>query len=95
MKFIIPQNYKFNKKFLGIIDYSTVIINLLWGGLIFVIVDTLFKDINIKIFLFIVSTIPTFILSIVGVGGENILNVLIYIFKFIIKQKILFYDKKE
>ena len=44
MKFIIPQNYKFNKKFLGIIDYSTVIINLLWGGLIFVIVDTLFKD---------------------------------------------------
>lgn len=94
MKFIIPQNYNFNKKILGIIEYSTIIINLLWGGLIFILVDMIFKSLNIKIFLFIVFTMPILILSIVGVGGENILKVLIYMFKFTIKQKIVFYDKK-
>ena len=30
MKFVIPQNYNFKNKFLGIIDYSTLIINVIF-----------------------------------------------------------------
>ena len=30
MKFIFPQNYKFNNKLFGIIDYSTAIVNIVW-----------------------------------------------------------------
>ena len=53
MKFIFPQNYKFNTKILGIIDYQTAILNLIWDGLIFLILNIIFRSINIKIFLFI------------------------------------------
>ena len=54
MKFIFPQNYKFNTKILGIIDYQTAILNLIWDGLVFLIINFIFKSLNIKIFLFIV-----------------------------------------
>ena len=37
MKFIFPQNYKFTTKVLGIIDYQTAILNLIWDGLKFLI----------------------------------------------------------
>ena len=37
MKFIFPQNYSFKNKFLGIIDYSTLIINLIFYIFIFCI----------------------------------------------------------
>ena len=93
MKFIIPQNYNFNKKLFGIISYSTLILDIIWGGSIFIILDLLIKSINIKIFLFIVLSLPVLIVSIVGVSGENVINVIIYISKFLFKQKIFFYDK--
>ena len=30
MKFIFPQNYCFKNKLFGIIDYSTLILNIIW-----------------------------------------------------------------
>ena len=93
MKFIIPQNYNFNKKLFGIINYSTLILDIIWGGSIFIILDLIVKKINIKIFLFIIFTLPVFIVSIVGVSGENLINVIIYISKFLFRQKIFFYNK--
>ena len=37
MKFIFPQNYNFNSKLLGFIDYTTVILNIIWGIIVFLI----------------------------------------------------------
>ncbi len=93
MKFIFPQNYKFNTKILGLIDYQTAILNLVWGGLIFLIINFIFNSINIKIFLFIVLVFPMLIFSIVGINGENVISVIIYMLKFIIKPKLLLYNK--
>ena len=93
MKFIFPQNYKFNTKILGIIDYQTAILNLIWDGLVFLIINFIFKSLNIKIFLFIVFCFPIFIFSIIGINGDNLINVMIYMSKFIIKPKLLFYSK--
>ena len=31
MKFIFPQNYDFKSKLFGFIDYTTVILNIIWG----------------------------------------------------------------
>ena len=39
MKFIIPQNYNFKNKILGIIDYSTAILNIIWYFIIFIILN--------------------------------------------------------
>ena len=93
MKFIIPQNYKFNTKILGLIDYQTAILNVIWGGIIIAILNLLFTSLNIKIFLFIVLVFPMLIFSIVGINGENIINVIIYMSKFILRPKLLFYSK--
>lgn len=35
MKFIFPQNYDLNTKIFGIIDYSSAIVDLIWGGIVF------------------------------------------------------------
>ncbi len=93
MKFIFPQNYKFNTKILGLIDYQTAILNLIWGGLVFLIINFLFNSLNIKIFLFIVLVFPVLIFSAVGINGENVISVIIYMLKFLIRPKLLFYSK--
>ena len=93
MKFIFPQNYNFKSKFLGIIDYSTAILDVVWGVLIFGIVNIFSIGVSIKIFLFIVLFFPVLIFSIVGFNGENIINVCNYLIKYAIKPKILLYKK--
>ena len=93
MKFIFPQNYTFKNKIFGFIDYSVAIINLVWvimiGGLLHICI----QDINIKVIVFILLCFQVFLLSISGIHGENIIYVFIYMFKFLIKQKLFFYAK--
>ena len=93
MKFIFPQNYQFHTKILGLIDYKTAIFDVIWGGIIFEIINLLFSSFNLKIFIFIVFVFPVLIFSIIGVNGESFINLGIYIIKFSIRQKLLFYDK--
>ena len=93
MKFIFPQNYKFNTKLFGILDAQTAVVTAVWAGIMYLVVNFIFKSLYIKIFLFIVTVFPIVIFSIVGVNGENIINVVIYMSKFIIKRKLLFYNK--
>ena len=95
LKFIFPQNYQFSTKLFGIIDYQTALINAIWMGFIFCIINMIFKSLNLKIFTFIILAFPVLIFSIVGINGENIINAAIYMSRFIIRRKILFYDKKD
>ena len=93
MKFIFPQNYKFNTKILGLIDYQTALLNTIWDGIVYFVINLIFTSLNLKIFFFIVLAFPILIFSIVGINGENIINVIIYMSKFILKPKLLFYGK--
>ena len=93
MKFIFPQNYKFNTKIFGLINYQTAILNIIWDSLVFLILNMIFKNLNIKIFLFIILNFPILIFSIVGINGDSLMDVIIYMSKFIIKPKLLFYSK--
>ena len=93
MKFIFPQNYNFNSKLLGVIDYSTLFINIIWWAFIFIISYFLFNDLTLKIIFFIVTCFPIFLLSIIGFNHENIFYVLCYLYKFFIKPKIYLYKK--
>ena len=54
MKFIFPQNYNFKSKILGWIDYSTAILDVIWGIMIFGIVNLFKISITIKIFIFVI-----------------------------------------
>ena len=93
MKFVFPQNYNFKNRFLGIIDYSTLIINVIFYLFIFSVCNLLFNNNNIKIFLFISTCLPLFILSVTGLNNENIILVFIYFLKFLKNKRIYLYKK--
>jgi hypothetical protein len=93
MKFIIPQNYNFKNKIFGIIDYSTVFFNIIWYLIIFLIINFLLTDWNIKIFLIISLCFPITLFSIVGFNGEPIVYVFKYVIKYIFRPKLYLYKK--
>lgn len=93
MKFIIPQNYNFENKLFGIIYYSNLVFILIWSILIFSILNIIFHNINIKIFLFISLFFPVLLINILGINGESFINILAYIIKYIISPKLYLYKK--
>ena len=95
MKFIFPQNYNLKNKFLGIFDYSTIIINIVWDILVFLIVNFIFSSWSIKIFLLLLLCLPLLIFSVTGFNGERIIYVLHYMFNFVLKQKVYLFLKKD
>lgn len=91
MKFIFPQNYNFKSKIFGFIDYSTAIIDAVWGVIVFGIVNLFKIGLTYKIVIFIIMVFPVFLLSIVGLNGENIVNVCNYLIKYLLKPKVLLF----
>lgn len=91
MKFIFPQNYDFNHRLFGIFDSSTIIFNCIWALFTFCLINLIFSNINIKIFLLIIFNFPVILFSIVGFNHENILYVFYYIIKFVNSPKIYLY----
>lgn len=95
MKFIFPQNYNFKNKLFGLIDYSTVVLNVFWYVFIYFAINIFIFNVNVKIFCFIVFCFPLTLLSIIGFNHENIIYVFIYFFKFIINTKLYLYIKSN
>jgi hypothetical protein len=93
MKFIIPQNYNFKNKLFGVIDYSNLIFDAIWFGIVLSIVQILFESWNIKIFLLVSLTFPVLLISIIGFNGESFINVIIYLIKYIISPKLYLFKK--
>jgi len=93
MRFIFPQNYNFKNKLFGFIDYSTAIFNILWDLFIFCLLDLFFVNITFKIACFITLCLPLLLFSILGFNHENILYIISYMYTFIKKRKIYFYNK--
>lgn len=93
MKFIFPQNYNFNSKLFGFIDYSTAILNIVWFSFVFCFINLLFSNLNLKIFLFIVLCFPILLFSIIGFNHENIIYVFLYVSKYIRNPKVYLYKK--
>lgn len=94
MKFIFPKNYRYNAKIFGFIDYTTAIIDLIVGILMFFIIHLIFDNISTQICVFISLFFPVILFSIVSTGGENIVYCIIYIIKFIRNRKVYFYEKE-
>lgn len=93
MKFIFPQNYNFKNKLFGFLDYSTVIINIIWAFFMYQISKLIPFDLNIKISVFIIFYFPLLLFSMFGFNNENIFYFLSYMFKFIKNRKVHFFSK--
>ena len=64
MHFIFLKNYDFKSKLLGIIDYSTAILDLIIGILIYLLVNLIFENINLKIYVFTSLFFPVLLIRI-------------------------------
>ena len=93
MNFIIPKNYKFKPKLLGLIDYQSAVLNAIWAIILYVLVNILFTTLTLKVYFFIGLFVPFLLFSIVGINNESLISVFIYIFKFYNNQKIYLYKK--
>lgn len=93
MNFIFPKNYNFKNKILGIVDYSTAFLNIIWYIIILVIINIFVNSIKLKIIIFIIFCFPVFLFSISGFNGENIFYVFKYLIKFMVKPKLYLYNK--
>lgn len=94
IQFIFPQNYNFKNKILGVIDYSTAFVNLLWYGIVFIFINVFFTNLSLKIFIFVVLCFPLLLFSFSGFHGENIISVFSYLFYFLIRPKLFLYKKQ-
>jgi len=93
LKFIFPQNYQFQTKLFGLVDYGTAIFDIVYTILVFSILNFLFSSFQIKLSLLIIFVLPVFIISLTGFYRDSIISVLCYITKFIVNRKIYFYEK--
>jgi len=93
MKFIFPQNYNFNTKLFGLLDYPTAIFNFIWWIIIFIITKLFIKDLFIKIIFFIITCFPILLISLFGFNQENIIYVFKYLIIFYKNTKLYLYKK--
>ena len=93
LRFVIPKNYKYQMKFLGFINYTTILIDTVIAILLLGLLSIFIKSIEIKIYIFVSLYFPVILFSIFGIGNENIVYVTKYIIKYIIKQKVYLYNK--
>ena len=95
MKFVFPKNYNFRYKLLGFIDYWTAILDAILGLILFGFINFFIKTITTKIYIFIIIYIPIILFSILGIGHENFLSVLYYMFKYFKNRNIYLYKKTK
>lgn len=93
MPFIFPKNYNLHSKFLGIIDYFSLFINILWQIFTFCLVNLICNSITIKISLFVILCLPLLIASITQINNENIFLTIFYLLKFCLTPKLYLFNK--
>ena len=94
-KFIIPTNFKYANKFLGIIEYRVLLPLTIYAGIIFFILYLLKLDFFFSIGIFIVLVGPPTILLSVGIQGENVFPYLMNIIKFKKSARVYLYIKSK
>jgi len=95
MKFIFPQNYNTSNKLFGIIDYSTAILNICWYVLVFFISNAIFSNLSIKIFVFIIFSLPLLLFSLTTSNQENLIYTFIYCYKFMKNRRVYLFKKNN
>ena len=73
---------------------SSLILNIVWDFIIFILINLFFKSLNVKIFVFILLCFPIFLFSIIGFNHENILYIFVYIIRYINSPKLYLYSKR-
>ena len=92
-KIEIYLNYKRKNKWLGIIDYKSLIFIVIFLILLISILKFINVNMEYMIYILIFGIIPIVAVICVNIGNENAIDMLIVILKFNLSKKI--YIKKE
>ena len=87
------QNFNRKNKWMGIIDYKSLLVLVIYMFIIFSAIRVLNLNLKLSMYLFLFFTVPIISAVIINVNNEVAIDVLIII-KFYIKKKI-FINKKE
>lgn len=93
-KYLFPANYKFQAKFLGIIEYKYLLPIALYIGILIAILYTFQVDFFLSFGICISLGLPPILLLSVGVNGQPAVPYFMSIIKFKLKkQKLYLYNK--
>lgn len=93
MNFIFPQNYNLKNKFLGFLDYSTILFNVIWIYILFLITSIFAIPLHLQVSFIIILSLPVLLFSILCINNENIFNIIKYLIKFITKPNLYIFYK--
>ena len=85
---IMYTSYKRNSKWLGIIDYKSLCIILVYICLIISLLDVINLSIEKSIYVFLFLTVPIISIMFVNINNESAINVILSIVIFRIKKGI-------
>lgn len=88
------QNFNRKNKWMGIIDYKSLLVLVIYMFIIFSAIRVLNLGIKLSMYLFLFFTVPIISAVIINVNNEVAIDVILIIIKFYIKKKI-FINKKE
>lgn len=91
MKFIIPKNYNYHLKILGVIDYPTAIFNLLILAFLWIALSPFLTNILRKTAVVIILYLPILLITIVESQNESPVYRVYYLLKFLLRPKIYLY----
>ena len=80
MNFIVPQNFNFKNKFLGLIDYPTLIFDFIYLSVLNTILNIFIHDLLVKLFSF---------------NNESFIYVLFYIVKYYFSPRLYILNNVE
>ena len=90
-KYIFPMNYKFSAKFLGIIDYSTLLPLSIYTATIIALLYVFKIDFFLSFGLVIVLVIPPLLLLSIGINRQPAIPYMLAIYKFYKNSKLYLY----
>ncbi|MBP3284670.1 MAG: hypothetical protein J6M02_04145 [Clostridia bacterium] len=94
-QFIFPANYNRKEKFLGMVEYKTIIVIASWGAFLFYLLKFFGWAWIVKVYVFLIFFGIPSIFLLVGFNGENMLDVVRYLVKYSVSPKEYVYRKKE
>ena len=95
MNFIIPQNFNFKNKFLGLIDYPTLILDFIYLIFLNSLLNIFIHDLLVKLIFIIILFFPIFLLSLFSFNNESFIYVLFYIVKYYFSPRLYILNNVE
>ncbi len=94
-KHLFPLNYKYQAKFLGIIEYRILLPICIIASIVIFFLYILRVDFFISFGIIVLLLLPAVLLLSIGVNGQPTVSYLLALFKFSKAQKVYIYEKRQ